>query len=209
MEPAGMRGLEISGPDATAALETLYQAYSPRLLRLARRLLGNAADADDAVQDAFVQAQAGLAAFRGESSLPTWFYRLAVNAILAYRRQRAVRDRHRIVNRGDGRLLENATPAAPTDPTELTLEHEREQLVDEAVAHLPADQREVVVLADLDELPLAHVAELLGLTEPAVKSRLHRARAELRRRLGRRLGEPAPGAASEKESRIFPPGWRI
>ena len=80
----------------------------------------------------------------------------------------------------------------PADPSEWTLEHEREQLVDQTIARLPAAQRDVIILADLQELSLAQLAERLGLTESAVKSRLHRARRQLRDCLAAQLGEPMP-----------------
>lgn len=176
----------LSGAATRPSLEALYEEDRPRLLRLARRLLSNLADAEGAVQDAFVQAQTALTTFRGEAALRTWLYRLTVNAILAYRRRRTTRERHRVSDR----WLEDIPPVIPENPTELTLEHEREEIVDDAVDHLTAEQRDVVVLADLEELPLAHVAELLHISESAVKSRLHRARAELRKRLARQLYEP-------------------
>jgi RNA polymerase sigma-70 factor (ECF subfamily) len=77
------------------------------------------------------------------------------------------------------------------DPQQQSLEHERERLVDKAIAELPPEQHDVVVLADLAELPISRVAHELGVTVAAVKSRLHRARAQLRERLSRQLEEPA------------------
>jgi RNA polymerase sigma-70 factor (ECF subfamily) len=160
---------------------------------MARHLLGNATDAEDVVQDVFLQVQQKLSTFRGESALSTWLYRLAVNLALAYRRKRSVRNRDQIQKEDMDAYLGNSTPyllaQENADPQQQSLEHERQRLVDEAIAHLPEEQRDAVVLADLEELPLSEVAELLALSVPAVKSRLHRARVQLRALLARQFDE--------------------
>lgn len=184
---AGIRG--------TPSLEVLYRDYAPRVYRLTRRLLGNAADAEDVVQDSFLQAQRKLATFRGESALSTWLYRLAVNAALAYRRRRAARERGRVREKENNAVLERGAHLLPhslPDPQQQTLDRERQRLVDEAIVRLPAEQREVVALADLEELPLNEVAHRLTLSLPAVKSRLHRGRERLREQLAQNFEEPSP-----------------
>ncbi len=169
------------------SLDVLYRDYAPRVYRLSRRILGNAADAEDVLQDVFLQVRQKLSTYRGESALGTWLYRLAVNTALAYRRRRAVRDRHRIQGEAADGLLEKGalhqvTPRLPSDPAQETLDHEQQHLVDEAVARLPHDQNDAVVLAELEERSLQEVAALLGLSVAAVKGRLHRARAQLRKK---------------------------
>jgi RNA polymerase sigma-70 factor (ECF subfamily) len=185
-------------PVGDSVLEMLYRDYGPRVLRLARRLLGNADDAEDVVQEVFLQAQRKLSTFRGESALSTWLYRMAVNVALAYRRKRGIRDRGRLREEDLENFLARRPPHSAADestnPQRQALEHERQRLVDEAVACLPEPQRDAVVLADLEQLPLSDVADLLSLSVPAIKSRLHRARAQLRELLAGQLDEGGPRA---------------
>ncbi len=177
-----------SDPQETArTTEQLYVDYAPRVYRLARHLLGNDADAEDATQDTFVQVLRKLPTFRAEASLPTWLYRVAVNAALACRR-RAARTRHQ--SPGDpaslaanGRHLA-PVPRRPENPAGSALDHERHRLIEAAIAGLPEDYRDVYVLADVEELSAPAIAEILGLSTAAVKSRLHRARLWMRRALG-------------------------
>src|SRR6266478_6367136 len=131
--------------------ERVFKDYAPRVYNLARRMLGNDADAEDVTQDVLLQVVRKLPTFRGESAFPTWLHRVTVNAALAHRRKQAVREDTHVAN-------------------------PLEDLIDRAIAGLPAIYRTVLVLSDLEELPNAEIAERLGLTVPAVKSRLHRAR---------------------------------
>jgi RNA polymerase sigma-70 factor, ECF subfamily len=193
-QPAVLPAREVPRETGTANLtptarsaERLFVDYGPRVYRLARYLLGNDADAEDATQDTFVQVLRKLPTFRAEASLPTWLYRVAVNAALACRRRRAAHARHQAS--GDpATLAANSRHLAPgcgrrSDPAGRALDRERHRLIEEAIARLPEDYRDVYVLADVKELSCPEIAEVLGLSVAAVKCRLHRARQRMRRAL--------------------------
>jgi RNA polymerase sigma-70 factor (ECF subfamily) len=167
--------------------EQVFWEYAPRVYHLARRLLGNEADAEDATQEVFLQVVRKLASFRGEAALSTWMYRVTVNTALAYQRKRAVREEHRLHD-----PLEDFNEAGShltrpqrwvRAPEQQAIDREAHQLIEEAIANLPASCRNVFVLADVEDRPNIEIAAMLGLNVPAVKSRLHRARLLMRQAL--------------------------
>ncbi len=166
--------------------DTLFQDYAPRVFHLARRMLGNDADAEDVTQDVLLQVLRKLDTFRGEASFPTWLHRVTVNAALAHRRKRSARDGLRVYDPVD-ELPANGHPApvrrwsAPAE--EQALSKETHQVIEKAIAELAEPYRDIYVLADVEGLPNAEIAEMLGLSLPAVKSRLHRGRLMMRDRL--------------------------
>jgi RNA polymerase sigma-70 factor (ECF subfamily) len=167
--------------------ELVFREYAPRIYNLARRMLGSDSDAEDITQDVLVQVIRHLGNFRGESALATWLHRITVNAALAHRSKRAVREGHRLREpveafvEGDHR----ETPVRRwwVGPEEQALNRETQQLIEEAITRLPVTYRDVFVLSDVEGLPNAEIAELLGLSVAAVKSRLHRARLLMRKAL--------------------------
>jgi RNA polymerase sigma-70 factor (ECF subfamily) len=175
-----------AAPPLTA--EQIFREYAPRVYNLARRMLGDTTDAEDVTQDVFVQVLRKLPTFRAESAFPTWLYRVAVNTILTYRRKRALWLRRGPLPdaladfHADG---SHRHPVRPwlTGPEKAAVNHETHRLIETAIVRLPDIYRDVYVLADVEELPAPRVAELLGLTVAAVKSRLHRARLLMRRAL--------------------------
>lgn len=148
------------------ALERLYQSYQPQIYALCYRLLGRAEDAEDAVQATFVRAFRALPRFRGESSARTWLYRIATNEALGLLRRRR-----------DVPPLEAAEPSSP-DRTAAVVER---LAVRAALARLTPDHRAILVLRLWEELSYTEIAGVLGISLPAVKMRLNRARAEFRR----------------------------
>jgi RNA polymerase sigma-70 factor (ECF subfamily) len=175
-------------PDASALTpEHVFQEYAPRIYHLARRLLGKSEDAEDVTQDVLLQVIRKLATFRGEAALWTWLYRMTVNAALRYREQRAGREAHRLHEPIEefGTHGEHLAPVRHwvAEPAQEALDQEMRQLIEAAIAQLPAAYRDVYVLADVEGLPNAEIAELLGLSVQAVKSRLHRARLLMRKAL--------------------------
>lgn len=168
--------------------DQIFRQYAPRVYNLARRMLGNAADAEDVTQEVFVQVLRKLPTFRGEAAFPTWLYRVTINAILTYRRKRARWEAHQALPEPladfhtDGSHHHPVRPLL-TGPEKTAIEHETHQLLEKAITQLPETYRDVYVLVDVEELPIAEVAELLGLKVPAIKSRLHRARLILRHAL--------------------------
>lgn len=154
------------------AFERLVRHYDPRLRALAYRLLGDADRTDDALQEAYVKAYRSLAAFRAEAPVGTWLYRIAYNACLDELRRRG-----RAECPADD-VPEWADPAAGAE----------ERLADRAslaaaLAALPPDQAAAVVLVDADGLGYAAAAEVLGVPEGTLASRLSRARSALRQAL--------------------------
>jgi RNA polymerase sigma-70 factor (ECF subfamily) len=150
-------------------------------------MLGNDADAEDVTQDVLLQLIRKLDTFRGESAFPTWLHRITVNAALAYRRKRASREQHQVHDPLDSFMEEgkHATPVRDwwVEPDKLAVDRETQHLIEKAIAGLPEIYRDVYVLADVEGLANAEIGDMLGLSVPAVKSRLHRARLLMRNAL--------------------------
>src|SRR5262249_18563495 len=174
-----------TGPPLTP--ERVFLDYAPRVYNLARRMLGSDADAEDVTQDVLLQVVRKLNTFRGESAFPTWLHRVTVNAALSHRQKRAAREEHRVHDPLDS-YFEDGRHHAPvrrwtTQPEDQVLGRETHELIERAIAGLPEHYRDVFVLADVEGLPNAEIAAMLGLSVAAVKSRLHRARMLMRHSL--------------------------
>ena len=164
-----------------SAFETLVLRYQQRVFRLACRLTTDT-DAPDVVQDTFLQAYRGLATFRGQAKFSTWLYRIATNASLMLRRTRARRPAEPLDEflprfDADGRLEE--TPDALRVACHVDEVLDRQGLAMKAraaIERLPDLYREAFVLRDLEELPTADVAQVLGVDPATVRQRVHRAR---------------------------------
>ncbi|MFO0845268.1 MAG: sigma-70 family RNA polymerase sigma factor [Gemmataceae bacterium] len=181
-------------PRQALTAEELFRQHGPRIYRLARWLLGNDADAEDVAQEVFLRVVRNLPGFRGEASVTTWLNRIAVHEALAFRHRRAVCRQHEAHEplddfaddgRRAGRARRRRGPAAQA------VEHEAHEEIERAIGRLPGPYRDVYVLADVEELSNDAVADLLGLTVAAVKSRLHRARLMMRKALTPYFEEPA------------------
>jgi RNA polymerase sigma-70 factor (ECF subfamily) len=185
------------GPDAPAPLtaEAICQQYARRIDNLARRLLADEADVQDVTQDVLLQVVCKLDTFRGEADIATWLHRVTVNAALAHRRKRAPQ-RAREAS-ASAKHLEEKGRAVPLSalwvaaPDRRLIAQETRGLIERAVRGLPEKYRDPFVLSDMEGLPNTEIGELLGLSLPAVKSRLHRARLLLREAL-RPYCEEAP-----------------
>jgi RNA polymerase sigma-70 factor, ECF subfamily len=167
--------------------EHVFREYGPRVYNLARRMLGNDADAEDATQDVLVQVLRKGNTFRGEASFPTWLHKVTVNAALVHRRRRARRQEHEHHDplnlfEEDGGHLHPVHPWSVT-PDHVLESRETAQLIEQAIARLPEVYRDVYVLADVEGMHNATIAETLELSVAAVKSRLHRARLLMRHAL--------------------------
>jgi RNA polymerase sigma-70 factor, ECF subfamily len=171
---------------APLTVEQVYHDYAPRVFSVARSMVGSDFDAEDVTQDVLLQVVRKLPTFRGDSAFPTWLHRVTVNAALSHRRRQAVRQEHGLDRSLDVAPEGESTHAsgrAELPPDDLLLSREAKAVIDRAIAGLPEMYREVFVLADVEGLPNAEVGVRLGMTLPAVKSRLHRARAMLREAL--------------------------
>ena len=168
------------------AFEALVTKYEGRVYRLAFRLTSNEADAKDVLQETFLAAYRGLPAFRGESRFSTWLYRIATNAALMHRRARARRPAESLeafLPRFDSDGLHAAEPADLLAASRAEERLDRKLLAEKArvgLDRLPEIYRDAFVLRDLEEMPTAEVAELLGVDAAAVRQRVHRARLMLR-----------------------------
>lgn len=166
------------------AYEQLVREFAPRMLAVARRFLSREDDAQDAVQDAFLSAFKALATFQGDSRLATWLHRIAVNAALMKLRTARRKPETPIDNllpsfHDDGhRAGVGSSWAATIDQT--VEQRETRRLVRAAIEKLPESFRTVLLLRDIEERSTEETADLLELTESAVKTRLHRARLALR-----------------------------
>jgi RNA polymerase sigma-70 factor (ECF subfamily) len=163
------------------SLRRFAETYQPRLLALARRLLGNHEDAQDALQEILIHVDQSLPKFKAESSLYTWAFRLATNVCLTSKRRLGRTNSYAPLNEalGDAMLLPVAR--ADDNPDATCRSRFRQHLVEQALLKLPETQRVVLVLSDLEDMTASEIAEVLQTNVNVVKSRLHRARAKLKR----------------------------
>ncbi len=170
-----------------AAYERWVRASAPRVLRVVRRLLRNEQDAQDATQEAFLNAFKHLASFDGSARLSTWLHRIAVNAALMKLRSQRRRPEESIdaqLPRFDAAGEHEHPPWAWAARGDAALgSAELRKAVRAAIDELPDLYRDVLLLRDIEELSTEEAAVALGITVPALKTRLHRARLALRERL--------------------------
>jgi len=180
--------LSVSDADPSPlSAEQVYRDYAPRVFNVARRMVATDCDAEDVTQDVLLQVVRKLPSFRGEAAFPTWLHRVTVNAALSHRRRQASRQDHLRTNTAEDVPLD--IPSAEGPPEGVVLGAELRLLLAQAIDRLPPTYREVFLLADIEGLPNAEIADRLELTLAAVKSRLHRARAMLREALEPHFGD--------------------
>ena len=188
--PLQITGQEVSGaeaPDADVrlvdrflkgdahAFELLFRKHQAYAFNVAYGLLGNAEDAADVTQEAFLRVHRNMARFRGESSFTTWLYRVVVNLSITELRRRT---------RSRTQLMEDIAPPeawrAEEEAADAPLLHlesgEERETVQRVLRHLPPDYRAVLVLRHFQQLAYEEMCDVLGLTMSQVKTRLHRAR---------------------------------
>jgi RNA polymerase sigma-70 factor (ECF subfamily) len=169
----------------TAAFGELVRRYQDRLYNTVYRLVDNAEDAQDVVQDAFLNAYQSLDSFKGDSRFFTWLYRIAVNAAISLKRKRKVA--FSIHARGDhpeGRTepLDDSEFSKPGHSLERA---EEERRIQAALNLLSPEHRTVLILKDMEDQKYETIAEILQVPIGTIRSRLHRARIELRSLLQR------------------------
>ena len=182
-----------AGAGEGAAFDALVRRHQGRVYRLARRLTGNAADAEEALQDTFLRVLRRLSGFRGQSLFSTWLYRVATNSALMVcrsRRRRRTEPLDAYLPRfdGRGRHRHGADHGRAGRAEELLDRRRLAAAALRALQRLPAPYRTPFVLRDLEDLPTAEVAAVLGLTEATVRQRVHRARLQLRGYLSHLVG---------------------
>jgi RNA polymerase sigma-70 factor (ECF subfamily) len=166
------------------AFDTLIRRHDRFLYRIARSVLLDDYEAEDVVQETFIKAFKGLKNFRGEARLSTWLTRIALNEALARKRRRRNTVELEALQHRTNALEPSPMIAPAQDPELSTAQQQIRKLLERAIDGLPDSLRTVVVMRDVEELSTAEAARLLGLGEPTVKTRLHRARRMLRELLG-------------------------
>jgi RNA polymerase sigma-70 factor (ECF subfamily) len=159
------------------------ETYSPHIYNLAVKMLGDPDRAEDILQETFVNAYRAIDRFEGRSHISTWLYRIAHNAVLMrLRKEKRIPDLQSLEDDLDLDTL-SVTDQWEDGPERSVLQGELMEKMDEALANLSEPLRVVFVLRDIDGLSTAETADVLDLSETAVKSRLHRARLALRKQL--------------------------
>jgi RNA polymerase sigma-70 factor (ECF subfamily) len=179
--------------DDPEAPELLVGTYGDRVYRLARRITGGNEDAEEVAQDALWTAARKIQTFKGESAFGSWLYRITANA--AYQKLRARRSKAREI------ALDDVLPALDEDGRhfepmadwssrvdEQALQGELRRVLAGAIDALPPDYRTALVMHDVEGLSNPDIAEALGISLPAVKSRVHRSRLYVRQRLAEYMG---------------------
>ena len=163
----------------TDAFGELVRRYQDRLFNAVLRVVDNADDALDVVQDAFVNAYTSLGSFKGDAEFYTWLYRIAFNSAVSQRRKKRA-----LVSLDRGRAGEEAID--PPDPSEETRpgaameRSEEEAALQDALNRLSPEHRAVLVLKDIEGLKYEQIADVMDVPIGTIRSRIHRARLELR-----------------------------
>lgn len=172
------------------ACTCLLKDYAPRLLRLSTHLMGDPDEAEDVLQEAFIRACDQIDSFRGESGLGTWLHRIVINTALMRLRKRMPVSSSDVASLADqpGKQWQSVASGAE-EPSQEVLSAELLSALDSAVRRLPETLRTAFVLRDVEGLSTRDAAGLLGVSESALKVRLHRARLALRSDLARYFDE--------------------
>jgi RNA polymerase sigma-70 factor (ECF subfamily) len=164
------------------AFGALVERYQDRLFNTLVRVLGSPDDASEVLQDAFVQAYTKLESFRGSSQFYTWMYRVALNMACSYRRRNKRRYDEQSVQQ-----IRELSGAEPVDqslpPEQLAMRVEQAELVQAALLEISEEHRQILVLREMEDCSYETIAEILDLPVGTVRSRLFRARLQLKERL--------------------------
>ncbi len=176
------------------APEMLVDTYGDRVYRLTYRITGSNEDAEEATQDALWTAARKIGSFKGESQFGSWLYRIAANA--AYQKLRARRAKTREI------AIDDVLPAFDNDGLHFepmddwaprvddnAVNGELRDVLEKAIAELPPDYRTALVMHDVEGMPNPDIAETLGISLPAVKSRVHRSRLFVRKKLAEYMAD--------------------
>ena len=183
-----------------SAFEELVRRYDRNVFRIAQHITQNREDAEDVVQDAFLKAYSNLAQFQGQSKFYTWLVRIAVNeALMKLRRRRPERT---VSLDEEVKTDEDSVPREVADwspnPEQQYSQAELREILSKTIQGLPPGFRTVFVLRDVEGLSTEETADALDLSIPAVKSRLLRARLQLRERLSRYFQRRDGGNGAQK-----------
>lgn len=169
----------------SASFGQLVRKYQDRLFNTMCHVVGSREEAEDVVQEAFVQAFVKLASFQGNSAFYTWLYRIAFNTAVSRSRRKRPETSVDAAREAAGEEPMDNTEAA----TERLLRQERAVQIRQALDELSEDHRAILVLREMEDLSYDEIAEVLELPVGTVRSRLHRARCQMREQLKEVLGE--------------------
>jgi RNA polymerase sigma-70 factor, ECF subfamily len=169
-----------------AAFEVLVRRYEDRLFNTVFRLMGNNEDAQDVVQDSFINAYQSLHTFRRDSQFFTWLYRIAYNTAVSHKRkQKGTVSIDASRNGESGVGIDPLDNSEYNQPGNALQKSEEERRIQKALNQLSPEHKVVLVYKDIDDLKYEEIADILGVPVGTVRSRLHRARLELRELLER------------------------
>ena len=193
--------LKTTIPSEPAALEALMRRHNGRLFRVARAILKDDAAAEDALQDAYIQAFRRSAQFRGDAELTTWLTRIVINQALMVLRKRK-REPIVVPFRGPGAVEHHGRPddmandlpdEKAESPSDSMLRGEIRKVIERRIDQLPVAFRTVFVMREVEEMTVQETAECLGIPPATVRTRLFRARALLREALDRDMDTARTG----------------
>ncbi|MEO5726398.1 MAG: sigma-70 family RNA polymerase sigma factor [Byssovorax sp.] len=187
-----------------SAFNELVVTYQRRVFALVFRMLGRREEAEDLAQEVFVQVFKAIDQFRGDSKLSTWIYRIAVN--LCKNRTKYLSRRHAndqddvdaMADRLPFSAAKGVSVGGISRPDELVEGMQLEVVVKRAIAQIEPEFREVLILRDVEDMSYEEIAEVTGLADGTVKSRIHRARAQLRAIVEKVMGEKVRSSQGDK-----------
>lgn len=164
-----------------AAFQGLVEKYQRRIYAVAYGLLGNREDALDAVQEAFIKAYKSIDRFKGKSGFYTWLYRIATNAAIDLGRKQSRRGEVEFREEIESEQETGSYPVMPMpeNPADELMKRELGELIEDAIAKLPPDQRTAVVLREIEGLSYREIAKVMKCSQGTVMSRLHYGRKKL------------------------------
>jgi len=185
-----VEGIQAENP---LAFEELVNRYSMRVFTLANRVTKHKEDAEDVMQEVFVSVMRKITAFRGQSSFSSWIYRVTLNcALMRLRKRRQDKSISMEDMMSQVLAVPNRVNTFNSEGESYRRRSELSEALTAAIEELPKDYRPVFILRDVDGFSSLEVSEMLGISVPAVKSRLHRARISLQRHLSELLEGDAP-----------------
>ncbi len=177
------------------AFNQLVEAYEQRVFRLLHRMLGRRDEAEDMAQEVFVQVFKAIGQFRGDAKLGTWIYRIAVNLCknrlkyLSRRHTDAQDELETVAERAPLSHAKGVTYGAVAPPDQVVEGYQVERIVQHCMSEIEPEFREVLVLRDVEDLTYEEIADITGLADGTVKSRIHRARGLLKHKVEQAMGE--------------------
>jgi RNA polymerase sigma-70 factor, ECF subfamily len=191
-----------------AAFRTIMSRHNRLLYRIARSILPNDSEAEDALQEAYISAFTHLGSFRGESALATWLTRITMNEAMGRMRRERTAGLERLeTQRSEAQIIQFPLMMNSVDPEQALAQQQILRLVEKAIGNLPAIFRIVFMMRVVEGMSIGETADLLALSPKTVKTRLHRARGLIRRELEEQLGPilmsafPFAGARCERLTR--------